>query len=64
MEYPMKHYTYLWEYSPPDQEFPVSNYLPTLVAIFKSYQAKFYYFTVISIIKTDFTFRSNIIQLL
>jgi len=41
MEYLMKHYTYLWEYSRPDQKFPVSNYFSALAAIFKFCQPKF-----------------------
>jgi len=58
----MKHYMYLWEYSPPDQKFPVSNYLPTLVAILSPINQRLHYFMVISIIESDFTFRSNILQ--
>lgn len=46
MEYPMKHYTYLWEYSQPNQELPVSNYFSALAAMFKSCQPKLYHFVL------------------
>jgi len=56
----MKHYMYLWEYSRPDQKFPVSNYFSGFVAIFKSFLT--YYFVVMSIIETILTQRITIVM--
>lgn len=66
MEYLMKHYTYLWEYSRPDQEFLVSNYFFDLAVIFKSYSPvneSFRYHFLMSTIEAEFTFHPNVLQL-